>query len=306
MPSHVLVQLFENWWLYKLYIIYNVYTSVVSFNIFDATFKRLQLLQVRSLYTLVIVKSRWVNERHYIICLPRRVFNSNMYNMYIYFNQLFRCILYIYYIYYMYIYTLYNYYKTGVSKRLDDSIIGQRIETKIEKKNTFYYEDVLLEITFIRRSVHILWPIRSVLNVCFFLETCWKTMAYWWLLQSAMWYTAIMVLANPLMPTIITEVLPKLPLLIIRRLGTIPIESIWTEPAPKTMSSPPTRRRTARQEVGPDGLLTGLFPMACRWRSDAVVVRRSPTERQCPIDDDQTRPEYEKYTIIIMKINKVR
>jgi hypothetical protein len=51
-------------------------------------------------------------------------------------------------------------------------------------------------------------------------------MAYWWLLQSAMWYTAIMVLANPLMPTLIFEVLPKLPLLIIRRLGTIPIESI--------------------------------------------------------------------------------
>lgn len=54
-------------------------------------------------------------------------------------------------------------------------------------------------------------------------------MAYWWLLQSAAWYAAIMVLANPLMPTIIMEVLPKLPLLIIRHLGTIPIESIWTE-----------------------------------------------------------------------------
>jgi len=58
-----------------------------------------------------------------------------------------------------------------------------------------------------------------------YIESCWK-MAYWWLLQSAMWYTAIMVLANPLMPTLIFEVLPKLPLLIIRRLGTIPIESI--------------------------------------------------------------------------------
>lgn len=60
---------------------------------------------------------------------------------------------------------------------------------------------------------------------CCFTGPRW-TMAIWWLLQSAMWYAAIMVLANPLTPTVIVEVLPKLPLFIIRRLGTIPIESI--------------------------------------------------------------------------------
>lgn len=145
----------------------------------------------------------------------------------------------------------------------------------------------------------------SSIPFCFCSSIVLEDMAYWWLLQSAMWYAAIMVLANPLMPTLVMEVLPKLPLLIIRRLGTIPIESIWSRkqnekrnfgiPKPRFVRRVGifknknklswTRRKQTVTGSRPDGLLTGLIPYDLQWSLETVRPNsaRSTTDHSPPI-----------------------